>query len=118
MGIAFFSASSQRASWMPLRMVQYLLAFVAVLQFGGVPYADHLDGLGMLYYCYIFIGFNKLFILGFFMTYSRGQKDVEEAMPVVSKAWPIGVVLLCFLFPSTNWFEPTFLTYPFLERPV
>merc|ERR1712050_400743 len=57
-------------------------------------------------------------ILGFFMTYSRGQLDMEEAMPIVSRAWPLGVMLLCFLFPSTNWFEPTFLTYPFLERAI
>merc|ERR1712190_700449 len=84
--------------------------------FGGIPYADHMDSIGLVYVCFIFVGFNKLFALGFLMTHSRCHDNPLEVKPVVSRVWPVGVIVLCFLSPATNWVEPTFLTYPFLKR--
>jgi len=119
LAVAVFTVPEKRPAWLPLRAVHYVLGFLAIVQFGVVPYAKKLDSIDALYFSFILVGFHKTFTLGFLMTHTRCRTDVvDAAQPIVSRAWPLGVILLVFLCPSTNWVEPTFLTYPFLVRPI
>ncbi|CAE8597951.1 unnamed protein product [Polarella glacialis] len=71
--------------------------------------------MSLAFVLYIFLGFNKFFQLGFVLTLAR-LPGSDEASPVVSKYWPLVVVLRVVTVPSTNWSIAGNLTYPYFPR--
>mmetsp|Transcript_83291 Transcript_83291/g.236031 ORF Transcript_83291/g.236031 Transcript_83291/m.236031 type:complete len:510 (+) Transcript_83291:36-1565(+) len=105
--------ADNRPDWLPVRGLHYLLAGVALVQFGAVPYAESMHTIGFAYVAYIFVGFNRFFQLGFLLTRARLSAEGDLVEPLVSRAWPLGLVLCIGVAPSTNWDLAGMLTYPF-----
>jgi len=104
-----------RPGWLPLRAVHYLLALVCLLQFGALPYAEEMTTIGLAYVSYILTGFNRCFGLGFIMTRARLVPAGDEASPLISRVWPLMLLVFTFFAPSTNWDLAGMLTYPFFK---
>lgn len=104
-----------RPSWMPVRLLHYLLAGVVIIQFGALRFADEMKHIGPAYLLYGLTGFNRFFGLGFVMTHDRqvGPTKIDTAQPLLSRAWPVMLLLVTAVAPSTNWDVAGMLTYPF-----
>lgn len=94
---------------LPLRVVHYVAALVGCVQFGTTPIGDIKD-MTLGYFLYFAVGVLRWFQLGFLMT--RPRKGVDSK-PCLSKYWPLVMVLLAFVIPSTNWYFAAMLPYPY-----
>lgn len=99
--------------WVPFRLLHYLMAVVVVLQFGAVRYGEELLHIGPAYMCFIFVGFLRFFHLGFLMTFARQGSLRSRLWPLASSCWPVTLIFIPIVSPSTNWELAGMLTYPF-----
>ncbi|CAE7488727.1 unnamed protein product [Symbiodinium microadriaticum] len=114
---AVLTRPEYRPTWLPLRLIHYVLGFIMFLAFGCAPIAPRIERISAGFILYIFTGFNKSFQLGFIITLSR-LPGREEALPIVSTYWPLLVLLRTLTAPSTSWFAGGNLTYPYYPRLV
>merc|ERR1712190_289279 len=75
-----------------------------------------MDDLTVGYMLYLAIGCNKWFQLGFILMRARregvnGEDDSVGAL--MSRAWPLVLVLAIFCSPSTNFSMDGVITYPY-----
>jgi len=107
-----------RPSWLPVRVLHYLMALVALLEFGALPYAAEMKNIGPAYLAFIVTGFKQFFRLGFVMTHARVGPAGDRAEPLVSTVWPVILIVMTFVAPSTNFDAAGMLTYPYYSRAV
>jgi len=112
LGLAVLADAGRRPSWLPLRVLHYLMGTVVLFQFGITPIAHDISSISLKFLLFIFVGFNRFFGLGFVMTRAR-KKPEDDVEPLLSRAWPLVIILMTFLAPSSNWFQAGNLTYPF-----
>mmetsp|Transcript_127728 Transcript_127728/g.367656 ORF Transcript_127728/g.367656 Transcript_127728/m.367656 type:complete len:223 (+) Transcript_127728:2-670(+) len=94
------------------------MAVVALFQFGAVRFADKIDTIGGAYLVFMGTGFNRFFDLGFLMTHARmeGPLRKDSVQPLLSEVWPVSLLLVTVVAPSTNWDLAGMLTYPFFHE--
>lgn len=91
-----------------VRLWQYAAAAIVLCQF-CLPDFDiaAMDGAVTIYF-HIFKQFTAL---GFTMTLTR-----EKSGPVLSRCWPLSILLIIVCAPSTNWFSAGMPTYPWMPK--
>lgn len=90
------------------RLLQYLAAAVAVLQFGWPDFEIHtVNGNLLVYYHF----FKQALALGFTMTLTGW-----EVKPLFSRIWPVTLYVFLFLTPSTNFLKAGMPNYPWYPR--
>jgi len=104
------AALATDSAWLGLgekkkRLLHYICAAAAVAQ---VPLSPMNGYLGEVFGLYIFLMCNKLYALGFVMTKNR-----EIAAPLISRFWPLAVVLAVLVAPSSSWSMSGHMTYPY-----
>jgi len=104
------AALATDSAWLGLgekkgRLLHYICAAAAVAQVSLSPMNGYL---GEVFGLYIFLMCNKLYALGFVMTKNR-----EIAAPLISRFWPLAVVLAVLVAPSSSWSMSGHMTYPY-----
>jgi len=89
------------------RFFCYFCALACVFQ---VSLIDLHQYVGEVTIIYIFLMCNKLYALGFVMTYSR-----EAVGPCISRCWPVAFLLSVLVAPSSNWSMSGHMTYPYYD---
>jgi len=87
------------------RLFHYICAVATVAQVSLSPINTYLGEVTGLY---IFLMCHKLYALGFVMTRTR-----ETATALVSRCWPLAVVLGVLVAPSSSWSMSGHMTYPY-----
>mmetsp|Transcript_30943 Transcript_30943/g.82167 ORF Transcript_30943/g.82167 Transcript_30943/m.82167 type:complete len:453 (-) Transcript_30943:14-1372(-) len=105
-----------RPSWLPTRVLHYILGTIVVLQFGAVPYSEHVAGISFPFVLYLLVGFNRMFCLGFILVRARLHPDGDQAAPLLSRLWPAFLFFGTLVLPSTNWNAAGGnVTYPYFQ---
>lgn len=103
--------------WLPQRIWHYIAAIISLIQVGLSPIADSMDDLTAGYCIYLMVLCFRSYGLGYLMT--RPRKDMSDPIdPIVSRAWPLVIVLAVIFAPSTNWYMGGVLTYPYFDHAV
>jgi len=89
------------------RFFHYICALAVVFQVSLIELTDYVGEVTVIY---IILMCNKLYALGFIMTYSR-----EAVGPCMSRCWPIAFVLSVLVAPSSSWSMSGHMTYPYYD---
>lgn len=120
---AFMSVTAMAVSMMslpwyiPLRLLQYICAGIAVVQLGIPELTPLMTGdVSGAYVLFMAVSCNRWFGLGFLMTRPRRLEADSDAKPLISQAWPVVLVPAVLFAPSTNWIMAGILTYPYYQH--
>lgn len=120
LSVSYVMVMPYRPPAVPVRLLQYLCAVLAIVQTGLSPIAEYPTlGLTPAYVCYMGLSALKWFEFGFLMMIPRCCGDADDfgsAHALVSNVWPVLLFVGAVLMPSTNWNMAGMLTYPYLPR--
>lgn len=116
LAVAAHAVPSRCPGWLPVRLVQYVCGLIVVVQMATSPFAASFKEMTVGYMFYLAVGCTKWFQLGVVMSRSRrdgiyGEEDGVK--PLMSRAWPLMIILIVLFAPSTNWSYDGVITYPF-----
>lgn len=118
-GILSMMVPGRRPRGVPVRLLHYSATFVTVFQLSVSPITDEATfGLSPAYILFMALCCKKWFEFGFFMAVPSFQdaEPSDSAQPMLSKMWPLMLVICTAFAPSTNWNMAGMLTYPYYAK--